>query len=93
MERKKPKTVSPRIYRIDKMIASGRCPNSKKLAETYENGKFLGVFDGFKGNSGKVHFLTTYTKYAMIDLKKPSKRQFKSWHSQFRDVIFYRKVF
>jgi predicted DNA-binding transcriptional regulator YafY len=31
-----PKTALPRLYRIDEMIASGRYPNSKDLAEEYE---------------------------------------------------------
>jgi predicted DNA-binding transcriptional regulator YafY len=37
MERKKlPKTALPRIYKIDEMIASGRYPSTKELAEAYE---------------------------------------------------------
>jgi predicted DNA-binding transcriptional regulator YafY len=37
MERKNlPKTALPRIYRIDEMIASGRYPSTKELAEAYE---------------------------------------------------------
>ena len=38
-ERKKiPKTALPRIYFIDREIASGKFPNTKTLAETYETG-------------------------------------------------------
>jgi predicted DNA-binding transcriptional regulator YafY len=37
MERKTlPKTALPRIYRIDEMIASGRYPSTKDLAQAYE---------------------------------------------------------